>query len=133
MALLTLLAIIGGIVGIFAGLWCLHEYSYNLYGHKIVSIDNMSAAFIGAIAFICALVNYTHSDWLYMAISIVFWVGIYGFLCLRDALRSTKTIAFTALVLRFAFSLILIAIIIWYFYIKGDPEERARARSNYGR
>jgi hypothetical protein len=131
MGILLLLAIIGSVVGIFAGLWALHQHSYRRFGHEIITICNMSAAFIGAIAFVCALVNYKHGDWLYMALSIVCWVCIYGYLCLRDALRSTKTIAFTALILRFAVSLILIAIIIWYFYIKGDPEERARR--NYGR
>jgi hypothetical protein len=116
--MLLILAIFAALVGIAASVYYLQKYSKKWYGYSIFSIGGMAVSFIGAVAFIFAFSYYNQQLFLYMSIALLVGIAPYIAMFIRDTKKTTITVAIAALTLRLVISLLLIAIIIWYFYMR---------------
>lgn len=123
--MLMLLSIIACIVFIFIASYHLQKFTKEKYGYSIFSIGGMGASFLGAVALVFAY-NYYHQGLrLNMVVALIFGVLPFVGMFIRDARRTSITVAITALILRFTISALFILIIYWYFFMRPDPKERA--------
>jgi len=123
--MLMLLAVIAVIVLIIIASYHLHRLTKDRYQYSIFSIGSIGVSFLGAIALIFACAYYHQGLRLNMVVALIFGVLPFVGMFIRDARRTSITVAITALILRFTISALFILIIYWYFFMRPDPKERA--------
>jgi len=124
--MLIILAIIGGIVAILTASYTLQQIGKDKYHYSIFSIGGMGVSFIGAVALVFAYSYYKHDLILNMVVALIFGVLPYVGMFIRDAKRTSITLAITALMLRFIISALFIMIIIWYFFMRSSSDDRLK-------
>lgn len=131
--MLTILSIISFIIAIVIASYHLHKTTKEKYGYLIFSIGGMGVSFIGSVAFVFAHNYYCQNLLLNMVIAILFGVSPYILMFIRDLRKTTIIIAIAALILRFTISALLIAAIIWYFYMKRSSMDELKAQLKAGK
>ena len=85
----------------------------------------MGASFLGAVALVFAYNYYHQGLMLNMMVTIILGVALYIGMLIRDIKKTSIPVAIAALMLRITISTVFILVILWYFFMRTDPKERA--------